>query len=83
MTALKSNSNTVWFNFQTYIYTGENPGFQVRGAHLEKLRRAKGGANIFGVFRVKNYLALSVPDDGCSRKAPCALNLIYTLLLHK
>jgi hypothetical protein len=31
------------------------PGFQVRGAHLKKLRRAEGGANIFGVFRVKNH----------------------------
>ena len=25
------------------------------GAHLKKLRRAQGGANIFGVFRVKNH----------------------------
>jgi hypothetical protein len=25
------------------------------GAHLEKLRRVEGGANIFGVFRVKNH----------------------------
>ena len=24
------------------------------GAHLKKMRRAEGGANIFGVFRVKN-----------------------------
>ena len=36
-----------------------DPGFQVRGggggAHLKKLRRAEGGANIFGVFRVKNH----------------------------
>jgi hypothetical protein len=29
--------------------------FQVRGAHLKKLRRAEGGAKIVGVFRVKNY----------------------------
>jgi hypothetical protein len=37
-------------------YPGADPGFQVRGgAHLKKLRRAKGGANIFGVFRVKNH----------------------------
>ena len=36
-------------------YPGSDPGFQVRGAHLEKLRRAVGGANIFGVFRVKNH----------------------------
>jgi hypothetical protein len=26
-----------------------------RGAHLKKLGRAEGGANIFGVFRVKNH----------------------------
>ena len=32
-----------------------NPGFQVRGAHLKKLRRAEGGAKIVGVFRVKNH----------------------------
>ena len=25
------------------------------GAHLKKLRRPEGGANIFGVFRVKNH----------------------------
>ena len=25
------------------------------GAHLKKLRRAEGGANMFGVFRVKNH----------------------------
>ena len=37
------------------MFSGADPGFQVRGgAHLIKLRRAKGGANIFGVFRVKN-----------------------------
>ena len=34
---------------------GANPGFQVRGAHLKKLRRAEGGAKIVGVFRVKNH----------------------------
>ena len=32
---------------------GADPGFQVRGAHLKKLRRPEGGANIFEVFRVK------------------------------
>ena len=37
------------------LNTGADPGFQVRGAHLRKLRRAEGGANIFGVFRVKNH----------------------------
>jgi hypothetical protein len=35
--------------------TGADPGFQVRGAHLKQLRRAEGGAKIFGVFRVKNH----------------------------
>ena len=36
--------------------SGANPGFQVRGgAHLKKLRRAEGGAKIFGVFRVNNH----------------------------
>ena len=34
---------------------GADPGFQVRGAHLKKLRRAEGGAKLFVVFRVKNH----------------------------
>ena len=37
------------------LMSGADPGFQVRGADLKKLRRAEGGANIFGVFRVKNH----------------------------
>jgi hypothetical protein len=32
-----------------------DPGFQVRGAHLKKLRRVEAGAKIVGVFRVKNH----------------------------
>jgi hypothetical protein len=40
---------------QTRYTPGADPGFQVRGVHLKKLRRAKGGAKIFGVFRVKNH----------------------------
>jgi hypothetical protein len=36
-----------------YISPGADPGFQVRGAHLKKLRRAEGGAKILGIFRVK------------------------------
>ena len=38
--------------------SGADPGFQARGgggALKKKLRRAEGGANIFGVFRVKNH----------------------------
>ena len=44
--------------YRTVLYKpGADPGFQVRGggAHLKKLRRAEGGAKIFGVLRVKNH----------------------------
>ena len=37
------------------MIAGADPGFQVREAHLKKLRRAEGGAKIVGVFRVKNH----------------------------
>ena len=38
------------------MLTGADPGFQVRGgAHLKKLRRAEGGAKMFGLLRVKNH----------------------------
>jgi hypothetical protein len=38
-----------------FACSGADPGFQVRGrAHLKKLRRAEGDANLFGVIRVKN-----------------------------
>ena len=47
-------SNTLHTCFKRRI-SGADPGFQVRGAHLKKLRRAQGGANIFGIFRVKNH----------------------------
>jgi hypothetical protein len=36
-------------------FSGADPGFQVRGVDLKKLRRAEGGAKILGVFRVKNH----------------------------
>ena len=39
-----------------YFCAGADPGFQVRGGGaLKKLRRAVGGATIFGVFRVKKH----------------------------
>jgi hypothetical protein len=38
-----------------YIKAGADKGFQVRGAHLKKSRRAEGGAKVFGVFRVKYH----------------------------
>ena len=34
---------------------GRIQDFKLGGAHLKKLRRAEGGAKIFGVFCVKNY----------------------------
>ena len=37
------------------VGAGADPGFQVRGAHLKKMRRAEGGAKNVGVFRVKNH----------------------------
>ena len=37
------------------IIQGRIQDFKLGGAHLKKLRRAEGGAKIFGVFRVKNY----------------------------
>jgi hypothetical protein len=33
-------------------YQGRIQDFKLGGAHLRKLRRAEGGAKIFGVFRV-------------------------------
>ena len=36
-------------------WSGADPGFQVTGAHLKKLRWVEGGAKMFGVFRVKNH----------------------------
>ena len=34
---------------------GRIQDFKIGGAHLKKLRRAEGGANIFRVFGVKNH----------------------------
>jgi hypothetical protein len=36
------------------MYQGRIQDFKLGGMHLKKLRRAEGGAKIFGVFRVKN-----------------------------
>jgi hypothetical protein len=39
------------------VYSGQRriQDFKSGGAHFKKLRRAEGGAKIFGVFRVKNH----------------------------
>ena len=46
---------TLHKKFKIKQHAGADPGFQVREAHLKKLRRAEEGANILGVFRVKNH----------------------------
>ena len=43
------NTTNIYCLFYFILCT--DPGFQARGAHLRKLRRAEAGANIFGVFR--------------------------------
>jgi hypothetical protein len=37
------------------IDQGRIQDFKLGGAHLKILRRAEGGAKMFGVFRVKNH----------------------------
>ena len=51
-----------WFLLRNVLITqntgqvqGRIQDFKLGGAHLKKLHRAEGGANIFGVFCVKNY----------------------------
>ena len=39
----------------SWTISGADPGFQVRGVHLKKLRQEEGGAKMFGVFCVKNH----------------------------
>ena len=39
----------------THPFQGRIQDFKLGGAHLKKLRRAEGGAKIYGVFRVKNH----------------------------
>ena len=51
----KKNGGKWGFAYKLWPHTGADPGFQVRGEHLKKLRRAEGGAKIVGVFRVKNH----------------------------
>ena len=46
------NGSILHYNTQMQ---GRIQDFKLEGAHLKKLRRAEGGANIFGVFRVKNH----------------------------
>jgi hypothetical protein len=54
--------------------SGADPGFQVRGADLKKLRRAEGGAKICGVFRVKNHDFTPKNHIFSNWIRPCILN---------
>ena len=40
---------------ETCPVQGRIQDFKIGGVYLKKLRRAEGGAKIFGVFRVKNH----------------------------
>jgi hypothetical protein len=42
------------FEYENSIQ-GRIQDFKLGGVHLKKLRRAEGGAKMFGVFRVKNH----------------------------
>jgi hypothetical protein len=46
-----------WIQYVERLEQGRIHNFKLGGAraYLKKLRRAEGGANIFGVFRVKNH----------------------------
>ena len=60
-----------------YLYQGRIQDFKLGGAHLKKLRRAEGDANIFGVFRVKNHdftpknqIFFPILGEGGARRVP-------------
>ena len=46
---------TIFYKIHSKLCPGADPRFQVRGAHLTKLRRAEGCAKMLGVFRVINH----------------------------
>jgi hypothetical protein len=53
----KNNSKTNSYDdISSFVpIQGQIQDFELGGTHLKKLRRAEGGAKIFGVFRVKNH----------------------------
>ena len=56
MNACTAFDNSIfWAWFFLVSLQGRNQDFKLGGAHFKKLRRAEGGAKIFGVFRVKNH----------------------------
>jgi hypothetical protein len=47
---------SIKIQFKIYCDQGRIQDFKLGGgAHFKKLRPAEGGANIFGIFRVKNH----------------------------
>ena len=65
-----STMNTTNIYCLFYFILCTDPGFQVRGAHLRKLRWAAAGAKIFGVFRVKNHDFTPILGCVCPRYPP-------------
>ena len=63
---------------------GDNQGriqdFKLVGAHLKNLRRAEGGANIFGVFRVKNHIFSNFRGGG-ARAGSAPDNLLIRIVM--
>ena len=45
----------VWLKLVFNTNAGADPGFQVKGAHLKKMRRAEGGAKYFVTARCYVY----------------------------
>ena len=57
LTANYDDLLTFWVLYHVTVQ-GRIQDFKLGGAHLKKLRRAERGANILGVFRVKNQNTL-------------------------
>ena len=55
VSSIPRHQREVHFKQDIYTNQGRIQDFKLGGAHLKKLRRAEGGAKIFGVFRVKNH----------------------------
>jgi hypothetical protein len=65
-----------------YIYCpGADPGFPVRWANLNKLRRAEGGAKNFGVFLVKNHV--TIQNTLCNARSTLRAFTILRQKTHK
>ena len=73
----KKRTNICSSTFCRYTGQGRTQDFKL-GGHLKKLRRAEGGANIFGVFRVKNHdFTPKILIFSNFRIRPCWVQYIY------